>query len=166
MNTAYNLIYTILSVHAYKLHKKKKNTIPSYCWWLPWSSWSITVCVAGTIMMLPSSRPTTNRLCCGKYIQAVSLIPCPSPESSWSSIPTGGGFIASQAAVRLVFIVGGNAGGDDPSFWHIWASCCVVMSGTVHRITTPSLSPRNRYFKVLFWRCTVTSRIAGGQERG
>lgn len=27
---------------------------------------NMTVCVAGTIIMVPSSRPTTKRLCCGK----------------------------------------------------------------------------------------------------
>lgn len=40
--------------------------LPLKFWWFKCKSCSITVCVAGTMIMEPSSLPTTKRLCCGK----------------------------------------------------------------------------------------------------
>lgn len=53
-------------------------------------------------MMDPSSRPTTKRLCCGKYVLAVILTIFSFGSFSWSKIPIDGGSKAVQASNKLV----------------------------------------------------------------
>lgn len=71
-------------------------------WCGPFNKCIAITCVAGTIMIEPSSRPTTNRLCCGKYVLAVILTIFSFGSFNWSKIPIDGGSNALQASNKLV----------------------------------------------------------------
>lgn len=85
-------------------------SIPLLSMCSPCSSWTMAVCVAGTITMLPSSRPQTKRPCAGMYTLAVTLSGSLmfGIKLSWSIIPAGRGVSLSKASWRDTEVVVGS----------------------------------------------------------
>lgn len=73
----------------------------------PCSSWTMAVWVAGTMTMLPSSRPHTSRPWAGMYTLAVTLRGSLmfGIKLSWSIIPAGRGVSLSKASWRDTEVV-------------------------------------------------------------
>ena len=64
------------------------------------------VCVAGTRIIEPSSRPHTKRHCMGKKMVAVSGDSVSGFASNWLRTPGGFGSMVDQISSRLLVIQG------------------------------------------------------------
>lgn len=117
----------------------------------PCRSWTMAVCVAGTSMMLPSSRPHTSRPWDGMYTLAVTLMGSLElgRTLSWSMMPAGDGMSLSKASWRLMLA-------------DTWSSVrgTEVKASYVHKVG-------HEHVSVLVWELSIgiTCKTKSGHKR-
>ena len=138
-------------------------------WYLPVRRWSMMVCVAGSMMMLPSSRPITKRHWAGRNTWHVRAGDVPDVATSsdnacsrWSRTPTGFGLALSQHFCTLLDEMGNNSWMDWLFSDLVWSAAHSGVSGICQTEIVPLASPRNKYFNHFPSRLKMTYLKAGG----